>query len=122
MQVWEDPFRKPCYLFALVAGNLVMKARREASLLSCVFVCGLVGAMPLPLSGVGTVRWPAAARFPLACLTPPRAPRAPPSPLPPSSSQPQEDHFTTMGGKKVALRIFVKAHDVSWLPLSACPS
>ncbi len=23
--VWEDPFRKPCYLFALVAGNLEMK-------------------------------------------------------------------------------------------------
>ncbi|KAI7843850.1 hypothetical protein COHA_002401 [Chlorella ohadii] len=23
--VWEDPFRKPCYLFALVAGNLAMK-------------------------------------------------------------------------------------------------
>lgn len=25
-QVWEDPFRKPCYLFALVAGDLAMKA------------------------------------------------------------------------------------------------
>ncbi|KAG1656781.1 hypothetical protein FOA52_007829 [Chlamydomonas sp. UWO 241] len=25
--VWEDPFRKPCYLFALVAGNLAMKER-----------------------------------------------------------------------------------------------
>ena len=23
--VWEDPFVKPCYLFALVAGNLSMK-------------------------------------------------------------------------------------------------
>lgn len=23
--VWEDPFRKPCYLFALVAGNLAMQ-------------------------------------------------------------------------------------------------
>lgn len=23
--VWEDPFRKPSYLFALVAGNLEMK-------------------------------------------------------------------------------------------------
>jgi aminopeptidase N len=23
--VWEDPFRKPCYLFALVAGDLAMK-------------------------------------------------------------------------------------------------
>ena len=23
--VWEDPFRKPCYLFALVAGSLAMK-------------------------------------------------------------------------------------------------
>lgn len=22
--VWEDPFRKPCYLFALVAGDLAM--------------------------------------------------------------------------------------------------
>jgi hypothetical protein len=25
LQVWEDPFRKPCYLFALVAGDLAMK-------------------------------------------------------------------------------------------------
>jgi aminopeptidase N len=25
--VWEDPFPKPCYLFALVAGNLAMKER-----------------------------------------------------------------------------------------------
>ena len=23
--VWEDPFPKPCYLFALVAGNLALK-------------------------------------------------------------------------------------------------
>lgn len=23
--VWEDPFKKPCYLFALVAGDLVCK-------------------------------------------------------------------------------------------------
>ena len=23
--VWEDPFLKPCYLFALVAGNLALK-------------------------------------------------------------------------------------------------
>jgi aminopeptidase N len=23
--VWEDPFKKPCYLFALVAGNLACK-------------------------------------------------------------------------------------------------
>lgn len=26
--VWEDPFRKPCYLFALVAGDLCMKVGR----------------------------------------------------------------------------------------------
>ncbi len=25
--VWEDPFPKPCYLFALVAGKLSMKER-----------------------------------------------------------------------------------------------
>ena len=25
--MWEDPFRKPCYLFALVAGKLSMKER-----------------------------------------------------------------------------------------------
>lgn len=28
--VWEDPFRKPCYLFALVAGNLEMKVGRAS--------------------------------------------------------------------------------------------
>jgi aminopeptidase N len=28
--VWEDPFRKPCYLFALVAGSLAMKVGRRA--------------------------------------------------------------------------------------------
>lgn len=46
--VWEDPFLKPCYLFALVAGNLSMK----------------------------------------------------------------EDSFTTMSGRKVALRIFVQEKDL----------
>ena len=30
--VWEDPFRKPCYLFALVAGDLAMK---EDSFVTC---------------------------------------------------------------------------------------
>lgn len=45
--VWEDPFKKPCYLFALVAGNLVAK----------------------------------------------------------------EESFTTMSGKKVALRIWTQAHN-----------
>ena len=46
--VWEDPFKKPCYLFALVAGNL-----------QCV-----------------------------------------------------DDHFITLSGRKVALKIFVEAHNV----------
>lgn len=46
--IWEDPFKKPCYLFALVAGDL----------------------------------------------------------------QYVQDHFTTMSGRKVALRLFTEAHNI----------
>eukprot|EP00887_Chlorella_sp_A99_P002892 scaffold6.g2892.t1 len=36
--VWEDPFRKPCYLFALVAGNLAMKEDSFTTVALRIFV------------------------------------------------------------------------------------
>ena len=36
--VWQDPFPKPCYLFALVAGDLAMKVRCGGGALVAVAV------------------------------------------------------------------------------------
>ena len=49
--VWEDPFRKPCYLFALVAGDLAMKVggQQDQAGTGLAGQCWLPLPLPLPL-------------------------------------------------------------------------
>ena len=80
--VWEDPWPKPCYLFAIVAGDLVVRrgpryARRGALHAPPCPNCALT-ALPCAASG---------------------------------AAQALEDTFVTQSGRSVALRIFTQAHN-----------
>lgn len=78
--VWEDPFRKPCYLFALVAGALVMKVRGWGERDGARRAGGALGRDPLGCAG--------RCRPPRRTTSPPNLPVSPPPPAsPPAGGQ-----------------------------------
>ena len=123
--VWQDPFPKPCYLFALVAGDLAMKVRWCSAVV--VVVVDAVGGGGRKIGwATGWVSMEGAEAHTVSCPMPALLHPSPalatetahtcitctaplPPPPPPLS---QEDTFVTSSGKSVALRIFVQRANV----------